>query len=66
MRVETAPEQLRDDLHRLCDNIRSDLDRIEILTAALNAFDRPVPDYEPGFQHLQHSILGKHELGRRS
>ncbi len=62
MRAETAPEQLRHDLHRLFNDIRSDLDRIEILTAALNAFDRPGPDYEPGFQHLQHSILNKHEL----
>ena len=63
MRMETAPEQMWHDLHRLFNNIRSDLDRIEILPAALNALDRPVPDYEPGFQHLQHAILSKHELG---
>ncbi len=62
MRRESAPEQLRQDLARLFESIRGDLDRVELLTAALNAFNRPVPDYEPGFQHLQHSILNAHEL----
>lgn len=62
MRKNGAPEQLREDLARLFENIRSDLDRIEMLTAALDAFNRPVPDYEPGFRHLQHSLMNTHEL----
>lgn len=62
MRKESAPEQLRQDLHRLFENIRGDLDRIELLVAAIGAFSRPIPDYEPGFRHLQQSILNAHEL----
>lgn len=62
MRPETTPDRLKHDLHRLFENIRGDLDRVEILTAALNAFSRPVPDYEPCFRHLRHSTLVAHEL----
>ncbi len=54
---------MKHELHRLFDNIRGDLDRIEILTAALNAFSRPVPDYEPRFRHLRQSALTAYELG---
>jgi hypothetical protein len=43
--------------------MRSDLDRIEILTAALNAFSKPVPDYEPGFRHLRDMNLAAHQIG---
>lgn len=57
MRKESAPEQLRQDLHRLLENIRGDLDRIELLTAAIGAFSGPIPDYEPGSRLLQHSML---------
>ena len=63
MRVETATDRMKRELHRLFDNIRGDLDRIEILTAALNVFSRPVPDYEPHFRHLRQSTLNAHELG---
>ena len=63
MRVENTPDRLKHDLHRLFDNIRGDLDRLEILTAALNAFSRPVPDYKPVFKHLHHSIQDARELG---
>jgi hypothetical protein len=54
---------VRRELHRVLDNVRADLDRIEILTAALSAFCRPIPDYEPSFQHLRHMTLSAHELG---
>jgi len=64
MRRESAPEQLREDLARLFENIRGDLDRIEMLTTTLNAFNGPVPDYEPRFRHLQHSLLDARELRR--
>ncbi len=47
---------------RLLGKIRSDLDRVELLMAALSAFAHPIPDYEPGFRHLGHSILQEQGL----
>jgi len=54
---------MKGELHRLFDRIRGDLDRVEILTAALGAFSRPIPDYEPSFRHLRQSTGNAHELG---
>ena len=62
MGAETATDRMKCELHRLFDNIRGDLDRIEILTAALDAFSRPVPDYEPRFRHLRAADSSAHEL----
>jgi len=63
MRAETATDGMKGELHRLFDRIRGDLDRVEILTAALGAFSRPIPDYEPSFRHLRQSTGNAHELG---
>jgi hypothetical protein len=63
VRTDTAIDRVRRELHRVLDNVRTDLDRIEILTAALSAFCRPIPDYEPSFQHMRHMTLSAHELG---
>ena len=63
MRAEPATDEITRELNRLVDNIRGDLDRLEMLTAALTAFSRPVPDYEPHFRHLRQSTLSAHELG---
>lgn len=49
-----AVDRLKRDLHQALDTIRRELDRVEILSAALGAFSEPVPDYEPGFRHLRH------------
>jgi hypothetical protein len=46
------------------DNMRGDLDRVELLAAALSAFSRPVPDYEPRFHHLHRAELSVKELGK--
>ena len=62
MRVENAPERLVHDLDQLFDHIRGALERIEMLTMALQAFSDPIPDYEPRFHHLAHSPLNGHEL----
>jgi hypothetical protein len=62
MKTETAVD-VRRQLHRVLDNMRVDLDRVEILSAALQAFSKPVPDYEPGFRHIQNLSLGTHKLG---
>ena len=64
MATVKALDQVKDDLHRAMDRMRVDLTRVEILTAALSAFSRPVPDYEPAFRHLHHVSLSAHELGR--
>lgn len=50
-------------MYRVLDHMRSDFDRIEILAAALSAFSKPIPDYEPAFQHMRHLTLTAHELG---
>jgi hypothetical protein len=48
---------MRDDLHRATEQMRTDLLRVEILTAALSAFSRPIPDYEPTFHHLGNRVM---------
>ena len=62
MRTETAIDRVKRDLHRVLDSMRADFDRIEILSAALSAFSKPVPDYEPTFRHMRHLALKAHEL----
>jgi hypothetical protein len=62
VKAETAID-VRRQLHRVLDNMRVDLDRVEILSAALQAFSKPVPDYEPGFRHIQNLSLSTHKLG---
>jgi hypothetical protein len=63
MKTETAADRVRRELHRALDNMRADLDRVEILAAALGAFSKPVPDYEPSFRHLRHVTLNAHQIG---
>lgn len=47
-------DRLKREVHRALDTIDSQLARLEILTAAMGAFSRPIPDYEMGFQHQRH------------
>lgn len=47
-------ERLTREMHRELDAIDMQLARLEILTAAMAAFSRPIPDYEAGFQHQRH------------
>jgi hypothetical protein len=63
MATGTAADRVKGEINRALDNVRAEIDRIEILTAALAAFARPVPDYEPGFQHLRHLTAHAQELG---
>jgi hypothetical protein len=62
MRKEIPIDRVRRELQGVLDHVRADLDRIEILTAALGAFAKPVPDYEPAFRHLRNLQLSAHEL----
>ena len=63
MATENATDHLKRELKRAVETLRADLDRVELLTAALSAFHRPVPDYEPTFRHAQRMSLSAHELG---
>lgn len=41
-------------MHRSLDAVNAQLTRLEILTAAIAAFSRPIPDYDTSFQHQRH------------
>lgn len=47
-------DRLKHEVHRSLDSIDGELTRLEILTAAMVAFSRPIPDYDMGFQHQRH------------
>jgi hypothetical protein len=59
-----ATERIKRKLDDALDNMHGDLDRVELLAAALSAFSRPVPDYEPRFHHLHPAELSVKELGK--
>jgi len=61
--MATASEKLRSDMQRALSNVHAELERIEILAAALDALSGPVPDYEPSFHHLNLRGLDRFELG---
>ena len=56
-------ERLKHDLGGAVRKAHAELERIEILAAALYGFSAPVPDYEPMFRHLSPAQLNRHELG---
>lgn len=58
----TAADRLKREIHRALDRIRVELNRIELLSAGLAAFGKPVPDYEPAFRHLHHVPATAFEL----
>jgi hypothetical protein len=62
MAPENPTDRLKRELSRAVETLKADLDRVELLTAALSAFHRPVPDYEPTFQHTHRMRLSAHEL----
>jgi len=65
--MATAADKLRNDMERVLGNLHAELDRVELLAAALDAFQAPVPDYEPVFRHLPPPAreLHRHELRDR-
>lgn len=59
----SAPaEGLLYEMHRAVDTIGRELEKLEILAAAMAAFSQPVPNYEYGFQHLRHQTASATEL----
>jgi hypothetical protein len=63
MRTEAATERIKRELDDVLETMRSDLDRVELLAAALDIFSQPIPDYEPRFVHLNRVTMGTQELG---
>lgn len=61
----TAGDRLKRELQRSVERIRVELDKIEILSAAMFAFSQPVPDYEPRFRNLRHVTANAHEFNSR-
>jgi hypothetical protein len=64
--MQTAMERLKGDLGGALRNMHVELERVEILAAALYGFSKPVPDYEPTFQHIAPGQLQRHELDGRT
>lgn len=62
MATDTAIDRVKSELGRAFEKRRAELDRIELLAAALAAFSKPIPDYEPRFQHLRRVSHAAHEL----
>ena len=50
--MQPAMERMKQDLGGALRNVHADLERVEILAAALYGFSAPIPDYEPTFRHL--------------
>ena len=63
--MKPAAERLKRNLRGAMQNMHTELERIEILAAALYGFSVPVPEYEPTFQHLPKGRLTRHEIGER-
>ena len=49
---EPAEDQIVRNLAEAIERLHEDLNRVELWTAALNYFQRPVPDYQPGERYL--------------
>jgi hypothetical protein len=51
---EQAEGKIMHNLVQALERLHEDLDRVELWTAALEGFHRPVPEYQPGDQYLLH------------
>jgi len=49
---EPAADAIVRNLIEALERLRTDLDRMELWTAALDRFQRSIPDYHPTDQHL--------------
>jgi hypothetical protein len=60
--MQTAMERLKQDMSGALRSVHAELERVEILAAALYGFSAPIPDYEPTFRHVSPAQLNEHEL----
>ena len=63
MTTEPAIDRIKRDLHGVIDDMRGELDRVELLTAAMIAFSQPIPDYDLAFQNIYPTSLSAHQIG---
>ena len=61
--MQKAMERLKQDMSGALRNVHAELERVEILAAALYGFSAPIPDYEPTFRHISPAQLNRHQLG---
>jgi hypothetical protein len=63
--MTTVPEPAEDmivrNLIEALGRLHEDLDRMELWTAALGCFAHPIPDYQPGEQHLLKASLKRRQ-----
>jgi hypothetical protein len=50
--TEHAEDMIVRNLMKALDRLRDDLDRVELWTAALGDFQKPVPEYQPRNEYL--------------
>jgi hypothetical protein len=58
---EQAEEIVIRNLIEALERLREDLDRMELWTAALGCLQHPIPDYQPGDQHLLDRSAARHQ-----
>jgi hypothetical protein len=63
METQDAATQISRRLRRVLDNMSADIERVEMLSAALAGLSKPVPAYEPAFHHLHAVALRDHQIG---
>jgi hypothetical protein len=49
---DSAENKIVDNLKDALEQLRQDLDRVELWAGALGCFQTPVPEYQPGDHHL--------------
>ena len=62
---EQAEDMIVRNLIEAVECLHRDLDRVELWTAALGHFHRPVPDYHPGDQYLLPTLKRDTQQPRR-
>jgi len=53
--TDRAEDMIVRNLIKALDRLRDDLDRVELWTAALSDFQKPVPDHQPRNEYLRRS-----------
>ena len=49
---ERPDEKITENLHSALDQLRTDIDRVELWAGALTGFAKPIPDYNLPFENL--------------
>jgi hypothetical protein len=58
---EQAEGKIVRNLAEALERLHDDLDRVELWTAALKGFQRPVPEYRPSEQYLLRPLQPEHK-----